>query len=112
VGKTARKSEKRNSARQIIEETRVCDFAASFFEDLNQSVLARANQPFRIELEIDESPNAANDVTLSKQSRKFLYNHADPPAIDFVESAIEKLKVANKMLRSFKLRIAIEEVAA
>jgi hypothetical protein len=74
--------------------THVCGFAATYFEDLNESVFARADQPFRIGLIIDESPNAANDVTLPKQAIKFLSKHADSPAPDFVDSTIEKLKIA------------------
>jgi hypothetical protein len=103
----AKNYEKRTSVSQIVQETRVCDYAASYCEDVNQYVLARADQPFRILLQIDEADNASNDVCLSNEERRYLNSVADPPAIDFVDSAIEKLKIANKMLRSFKLRLTI-----
>jgi hypothetical protein len=45
---------KQAAARQIIEETRVCGFAATYFEDLNESVFVRADQPFRIGLIIND----------------------------------------------------------
>ena len=61
---------------------------------------------------MDESKDACNDVKLDSKQIKFLHRYADPPALDFVNAAIEKLKIANKMFRSFKLRLAIEEVAA
>ena len=111
VSISAENNEKHASANQIVEETRICDYVASYFEDVNAKVLARASQPFRIALEIDESADANNEVALSKDSWKFLSRHADHPAIGFVESAMEKLKIANRMLRSFKLRLAVEEVA-
>ena len=82
--------EKRNSARQIIEETRVCDFLADYFDHINKDVLARASQPFSIGVEMDET-NANNDVRLSLQTWKYLRRVADPPALDFVQSALEKL---------------------
>jgi hypothetical protein len=102
VRNPARKSENRNSAEQIIEESRVCDYLACYTEDVNH-ILARAGEPYNLGLEFEEA-DKDDGVKLDK---------LDPIAADFVQSLKRKIAFANrKMLRSFKLRLAIEEVAA
>jgi hypothetical protein len=92
---------------QIQEEERVCTAVAWYINDINNNVLARANQPFSIALEMDTT-NATNTVSLPEQTRKYLRRVADPPALDFVKSALRTLKIANRALRSFKLRLVLE----
>jgi hypothetical protein len=59
---------------------------------------------------MDESDNAADAVEFDKGTKRFLRENVDPIAVsDFIEPMRQKVEFANKkMLRSFKLRLAIE----
>lgn len=102
VRKTATKSEKRNSAKQIIKESRVCDYLACYTEDVNH-ILARAGEPYNLGLEFEEA-NKAKAINMQR---------LDPIAADYVKALKDKITFANRrMLQSFKLRLVIQEVAA
>jgi hypothetical protein len=102
VRNPARKSEKRNSAKQIIKESRVCNYLACYAEDVNH-ILARAGEPIIVGLEFEEA-NKAKAINLRR---------LDPIAADYVKSLEDKIAFANrKMLKSFRLKLSIQEVAA
>jgi hypothetical protein len=92
---------KRTSAKQLIEETRVCDYVSLYTEDVNH-ILTRAGAGIVLGLEFEEG-NKRNDISLRQ---------LDPVAADFVRSVIEKVKIANRMLKSFRLRLVIQEASA
>ena len=94
-------------ARQITKESRVTKECSSLVDNLNEHVFARAKQPFRLVLTMDESQGAINDVKLSAKEIGFLHKYADPPAVDFVE-AMTDISIANRELQSFKLGLRLE----
>jgi bifunctional ADP-heptose synthase (sugar kinase/adenylyltransferase) len=106
---------KQAAARQIIQENDVCEYLSSYTEQTNQ-VLARADQLYRLGLRMDESDNAnaTNKAIIDSSGKKFLSKHADPIALsDFIHPLLHEVQLANrKFLRSFKLRLAIEEVVS
>jgi hypothetical protein len=102
--------EKHNSAKRIIEENRVTDYLCYITDDTNV-ILARAEQLFRLRLDmVDDNDNPSDNVVLDKSARRFLSKYADPIAVsDFVKPLCEKIDFANrKMLKSFKLKLVVE----
>jgi hypothetical protein len=97
---SAGNNEKHNSVAQIIKETIVCDYLALYADDVNH-ILARAGEPFNVGLQFEE---AKNDETVN-------LNKLDPIAADFIKSLKDKIAFANrKMLKSFRLKLSIEEL--
>jgi hypothetical protein len=66
----------------------------------------------RLALHLDESDNAPNDVALDKHSKRLLRQYGDPAGIDLIQYVKESIAEANARLRSFKLRLALEESTA
>jgi hypothetical protein len=110
---SVKSTEKRITAKQIVEETKVCGYLRRITDDTNV-VLARADQCIRLALVMDESNNAPAAVEFDAGTKRFVRRNVDPIAIsDFIEPVRKKVEFANKkMLYSFKLRIAIEPPAA
>lgn len=93
---------KRAAARQLIEETRVCDYLSLYTDDVNR-ISARAGESFVLGLEFKE-PKKEKHVSLNK---------FDPIAADFVKELKWKIGFANRhMLKSFRLKLVVQEVAA
>lgn len=64
--------EKHNSAKRIIEENRVTDYLCYITDDTNV-ILARAEQLFRLRLDmVDDNDNPSDNVVLDKSARRFL----------------------------------------
>jgi hypothetical protein len=98
----AASDKKRSDIDQIRTETDVTDYLAHYKDGVNK-ILARAGEPYVINLEFEEA-NTDTDVKLGK---------LDPIAADFVRALKSKIAFANrKMLKSFRLKLSIEEVAA
>jgi hypothetical protein len=97
----SKNDEKRTGAIQIVHESQVTDYLVRYVEELNK-ILARAGERYVLGLEFEEA-NKDGSVNLSK---------FDPIAAEFVRSLKRKIALANrKMLKSFKLKLSMEEVA-
>ena len=101
-------------SKQIAEECHVTDFLVSRVEHFNRTVFRPRS--LELELKIDDTITTTkkNNVKLDKKSATLLSKYADALIISaFVEPLCEAIELANRYrLRSFKLRLAIEEVRA
>jgi hypothetical protein len=95
-------------ARRIIKECKATNDCQRLVDNLNEGIFARANQPYRLALFMDESILADNYCRLATKEINFLRKYADPPAIYFVEEALHEVSVLNCELISFKLRLRLE----
>jgi hypothetical protein len=92
-------------------EKQVLNLLWSDINDVNNVLLD--GQIFRLDIKVDDSPNARDRVDIDSTTKRFLQKYGDPIAVSFIEPVRKKIDIANrKFLRSFKLRLVIEEVVS